>query len=127
MLPELTLGNGRRADLMALGRDGASPWSRSSPAAPTSSPTASGRTISAFCDRFYFAVGPDFPLDLLPADEGLILADRFAGQIVRPARPRALARRAAGDAAPLRPRRREPLQTLIDPQPEAAGPRRARP
>ena len=30
-----------------------------------------------YCDRFYFAVDSDFPYDLLPADEGLILADRF--------------------------------------------------
>jgi hypothetical protein len=40
--------------------------------------------------RFYFAVGQDFPLDLLPPDEGLILADRFGGEIVREAPLRAL-------------------------------------
>jgi hypothetical protein len=38
-----------------------------------------------FCDAFYFAVAPDFPRDILPADTGLILADRFGAEIVRPA------------------------------------------
>jgi hypothetical protein len=43
-----------------------------------------------FADFFYFAVGADFPLELLPEAEGLILADRFGGEIVRPARHRPL-------------------------------------
>lgn len=36
-----------------------------------------------FCDRFFFAVAPDFPRDILPADCGLIIADRHGGAIVR--------------------------------------------
>ncbi|HLT00753.1 MAG TPA: MmcB family DNA repair protein, partial [Geminicoccaceae bacterium] len=71
----------------------------------------------AFCDRFYFAVARDFPLDLLPAEEGVILADRFGAEIVRPARLRALgpARRKAmlirfGRAAATR------LHGLLDPR-----------
>ena len=38
-----------------------------------------------FSDALFFAVAPDFPVDLLPADTGLILADRFGAEIVRPA------------------------------------------
>lgn len=38
-----------------------------------------------FCDRFYFAVPPDFPKDVLPADTGLIVADAYGGEVVRPA------------------------------------------
>jgi hypothetical protein len=30
-------------------------------------------------------VGPVFPTDVLPADTGLIVADRFGGTVVRPA------------------------------------------
>ena len=63
--------------------------------------------------------GQDFPLAFLPPDEGLILADRFGGEIIRAARLRALspARRKAmlirfGRAAASH------LQTVIDPQPE---------
>jgi hypothetical protein len=36
-----------------------------------------------FCDRFFWAVGPDFPVDLLPAETGLILADGYGGELVR--------------------------------------------
>jgi len=38
-----------------------------------------------FCDRFFFAVGPTFPREVLPADTGLIVADRYGGEILRPA------------------------------------------
>ena len=38
-----------------------------------------------YSDRLFFAVRPDFPVDILPADTGLILADRYGGEIVRPA------------------------------------------
>ncbi len=37
------------------------------------------------CDRFYFAVSEDFPVDLLPQEHGIIVADGFGGEIVRPA------------------------------------------
>ncbi len=36
-----------------------------------------------FCDRFFFAVASDFPREILPADCGLIVADRHGGAIVR--------------------------------------------
>lgn len=36
-----------------------------------------------FCDRFFFAVTPDFPREILPADRGLIIADRHGAAIVR--------------------------------------------
>ncbi len=38
-----------------------------------------------FCDRLYFAVKPDFPREVLPEDTGLIVADRWGGEIVRDA------------------------------------------
>ena len=43
-----------------------------------------------YADQFYFAVAPDFPADLLPAEEGLILADR-AASVIRPAQARSVA------------------------------------
>ncbi len=36
-----------------------------------------------FGDRFFWAVDPDFPVDLLPEETGLILADAWGGEIVR--------------------------------------------
>lgn len=118
VIAELPLHNGRRADLAAMDRAGAI----------TLVEVKSGRAdfrgdrkwyeYLPYCDRFYFAVGRDFPLDLLPPDEGLILADRFGAEIVREARLRALspARRKTmlirfGRAAAGR------LRILVDPQP----------
>ena len=38
-----------------------------------------------YCDFFYFAVPEGFPVEILPAEPGLMVADRFAGAILRPA------------------------------------------
>jgi hypothetical protein len=48
-----------------------------------------------FCDRYYFAVPENFPVDVLPPDQGLIVADKFGAAIVREAShaPIAAARR----------------------------------
>ncbi|NNU81338.1 MmcB family DNA repair protein [Halovulum dunhuangense] len=50
-----------------------------------------------WCDRFFWAVDADFPLDLLPEGTGLILADPWDAQILRlgPETPLAAARRKA--------------------------------
>jgi hypothetical protein len=37
-----------------------------------------------FCDRLFFAVAPSFPREVLPEDAGLIVADRYGGEILRP-------------------------------------------
>lgn len=36
-----------------------------------------------FCDRFFWAVDCDFPVELLPDDTGLIVADGYDAEIVR--------------------------------------------
>ena len=38
-----------------------------------------------FCDRFFWAVAPDFPLDILPDQTGIFLADPYAAEIIRDA------------------------------------------
>ncbi len=38
-----------------------------------------------YCDRFFFAVKPGFPVEILPGETGLVLADRFNGEIVKDA------------------------------------------
>lgn len=60
-----------------------------------------------FCDRFFWAVDCDFPLDLLPDETGLIIADPYDAEIVRmgsetklaPARRKKLTLKFARDAA----------------------------
>jgi len=48
-----------------------------------------------WCDRFFWAVDAEFPLDLLPEGTGLILADAYDAEILRmgPETPLAPARR----------------------------------
>lgn len=36
-----------------------------------------------WCDRFFWAVDTTFPIELLPDDAGLIIADAFGGEVVR--------------------------------------------
>jgi len=50
---------------------------------------AKWRDYLDYADFFYFAVAPDFPLDLLPAEHGLMVADAFAAAVHRaaPERP----------------------------------------
>lgn len=38
-----------------------------------------------FCDLFYFAVPAEFPSDLLPDECGLMVADAYGAEIIRPA------------------------------------------
>ena len=60
-----------------------------------------------WCDRYFWAVDADFPVELLPEGSGLILADAYDAEIVRmapeaklpPARRRALTHRFARHAA----------------------------
>ena len=40
--------------------------------------------LREFCDRLFFAVAPSFPREVLPEDAGLIVADRYGGEILRP-------------------------------------------
>jgi hypothetical protein len=90
-LPEFTLRSGRRVDVMALGLDGrfAAIEVKSSRADFLSD--RKWPDYVAYADRFYFAVAPGFPLEILPAGEGLIVADRYAASLVRPACERTVA------------------------------------
>jgi hypothetical protein len=96
-LSEVTLGNGRRADVLALRRNGEI-W-----IIEIKSSIADFRAdlkwpeYREYCDALLFAVAPDFPSEILPADAGLILADAYAGELVRspPQHPLAAARRKA--------------------------------
>lgn len=36
-----------------------------------------------WCDRYFWAVDPDFPTDLLPEETGLIIADAYDGEVIR--------------------------------------------
>ena len=90
VLPEVPLGNGRRADLLALDRSGSLTLVEIKSCRTDFVADRKWRSYLDYCDRFYFAVAAGFPLELLPEDEGLILADRFAGEVLREAPLRCL-------------------------------------
>ncbi len=84
-LPELTLPNYRRADLLAVGPRGEI-WIIEIKSSLTDFQTdKKWSEYLDYCDSFFFAVEPAFPVDRLPEACGLILADAYGGEIVRPA------------------------------------------
>src|SRR5262245_18689921 len=94
---ELPLGSGRRADLVALGT-GAEIWIVEIKSCASDFRTdRKWQEYRLYCDRLLFAVAPEFPAPMLPADAGLILADSYGGTLVRegPLHPLAASRRKA--------------------------------
>lgn len=94
---ELALGNGRRADVAALGPRGEIVIVEVKSCQADFSGDHKWPEYLDFADAFYFAVGECFPLALLPEGPGLIVADGFGGAVLReaPRRPLAAARRKA--------------------------------
>ena len=90
-LLEVGLPNGRRADVMALGPRGEIVICEVKSGPEDYLTDRKWGEYLPFCDRFYFAVAPEFPRDLLPPEPGLIVADAFGGAVVREPEPTPLA------------------------------------
>jgi hypothetical protein len=97
-LLEVGLPNGRRADVMALGRKGDIVICEVKSGVEDYRVDRKWPEYAPFCDAFFFAVAPDFPQTLLAGNPGLIVADGFGGAVVREA-----------SATPLAPARRKAL------------------
>jgi hypothetical protein len=87
---EFSLANGRRLDVAALGADGTVLGVEIKVALADLRSDLKWPEYLEFCELFYFAIPPDFPDEFVPDGTGLIVADRYGGAIVRPARPAAL-------------------------------------
>ncbi len=96
-LVEFPLPDGRRADVAALDPRGGILIVEVKSSLADFRSDGKWPHYRDWCDAFCFAVDPDFPHAVLPDDAGLIVADRFAGVLVRsaPALPLASARRRA--------------------------------
>ena len=90
-LLEVCLPNGRRADVMALGRKGDIVIVEVKSGLEDFRVDRKWPEYAPFCDAFFFAVAPEFPDDVLPDAPGLIVADSFGGAVVRDAPVTALA------------------------------------
>jgi len=121
VVTELSLANGRRADLAGVTASGEI-WIvevKSCPADLRSD--QKWPEYREFCDRFFFAVAPNFPREALPSGTGQIVADRYGGEIVAtaPDHKLAAARRKAMTMRMLRAAAFR-LQAALDPD-GAAG------
>ena len=96
-LSEFKLPNGRRADVAGLCPKGRVVFAEIKSCEADFTTDGKWEEYLGFCDEFYFAVAEDFPRQLLPDGEGLIVADGFGGAVIRNSveRPLAAARRKA--------------------------------
>ncbi|MDF2620655.1 MAG: hypothetical protein K0S00_3314 [Xanthobacteraceae bacterium] len=84
-VPEFALASGRRADIAAIDMRG-EVWVIEIKSSVIDFRTDRKWTDYRFhCDRLFFAVGPDFPLDILPEDTGIMVADQFGAGLIREA------------------------------------------
>ncbi|MEE8370580.1 MAG: MmcB family DNA repair protein [Sphingomonadales bacterium] len=97
VLTEFTLGNGRRADIAGINRQGRITIVEVKSSLSDFRSDGKWPEYLDYCDLFYFAVGPGFPLRVLdeeasfPEKTGIIVADRFDGDVLRPAPYRKMA------------------------------------
>jgi len=84
-LTEVTLANGRRADIIALGRGGEIAIVEIKTSLADWRADAKWPDYHAYCDRLFFAVPADFPRHHLPATTGLLVADRYGAEVLREA------------------------------------------
>jgi hypothetical protein len=82
-VPEVSLANGRRADVVAITGGGEVWIVEIKSSVDDFRADRKWPEYRAYCDRLLFAVAPAFPRDILPADTGLIVADRYGGEIIR--------------------------------------------
>jgi hypothetical protein len=83
VVTELALANGRRADVVALS-PGGDIWIVEIKSCLIDYQTDGKWTeYLPHCDRLYFAVAPDFPVEVIPGEAGLMLADRYGAELVR--------------------------------------------
>lgn len=85
VVEELVPTRGLRVDLMALSRKGEIWVVECKSCRSDFMSDLKWQGYLPWCDRFFWAVDADFPLDLLPDETGIILADGYDAEILRPA------------------------------------------
>jgi len=97
-LVEFPLANGRRADVLALGKSGELVIVEIKSSVADFRADRKWPSYRDFSDRLYFAVASGFPTVLIPEECGLMVADAFGAALLRD-----------GGASPLSPARRRAL------------------
>jgi hypothetical protein len=83
VVTELSLANGRRADVVALSGGGDITIIEIKSCLIDYQTDGKWQDYLEFCDRLYFAVNADFPCEVIPGAAGLILADRYGAELMR--------------------------------------------
>ena len=86
VLFELPLANGRRADVVSLDHQGRFTIIEIKSGLADFQADRKWQDYLEYCDFFAFAVAADFPDHALPEDEGLMIADGFGAEVIRPFR-----------------------------------------
>ncbi len=117
-LTEFRLPNGRRVDIIALDSSGGFSIIEVKSTAADFRNDVKWMEYLPYSDRFYFAVSEDFPIDILPDDYGLIIADSFGATVEREAPEQLLnATRKRQQLLRFALTASERLQRLSDPRP----------
>jgi hypothetical protein len=82
---ELALPSGRRADIVAVASDSSLAIVEIKSSLADFRADRKWRDYRSHCDQLFFAVSAEMPVDVLPQDAGLIVADAFGAEIVREA------------------------------------------
>jgi len=83
VVTELSLSNGRRADVVGLSPSGDIIIVEIKSCLIDYRTDGKWHDYLDYCDRLYFAVAADFPCHVIPAEAGLILADRYGAELMR--------------------------------------------
>ena len=83
VVPEFVPTRGLRVDLMSLGPKGEIWIVECKSCRADFAGDRKWQGYLEWCDRYFWAVDCDFPVDLLPSDAGLIMADAFGAEIQR--------------------------------------------
>ena len=103
VVKEMTFANGRRGDIVALSPSGELLVIEVKSGIEDYRVDGKWPDYRDFCDGFLFAVAPEFPVEILPENVGLIVADAYGGAAARCTTPCAGAGASQGVDHRLRP------------------------
>ena len=89
-IAELPLATGRRADIVAVNKTGEIWIVEIKSSVEDFRADHKWPDYWADCDRLLFAIPHDVPQEILPDETGLIVADRYGAEVIRPVEERRL-------------------------------------
>ncbi len=84
MIAELALASGRRADLIGMDRKGKFVIIEIKSSIEDFKVDHKWPEYLVHCDSYFFATHAEVPMEIFPEEQGLIVADNYGAEIVRP-------------------------------------------